>query len=164
MDIMKMGQAPGYLGSWDLQELPNKELTLTIDKIVDEEVVAGGQKETCTVIHWTDKNYCPMIINITNKKILSKLYKTKDTEKLKGKSVIIGIERVKAFGDIHDALRIRPRVPQVTSAKLPKCEQCKKDITARGGMNPEQVAAYTKEKYGKQLCGECATALAQGGN
>ena len=105
-----------------------------------------------------------MIINITNKKILSKLYKTKDTEKLKGKSVIIGIEQVKAFGGIHDALRIRPRVPQVTSANLPKCEQCKKDITARGGMNPEQVAAYTKEKYGKQLCGECATALAQGGN
>lgn len=161
MDIMKMGQAPGYLGSWDLLELPNQEIILTIAKIVDEEVTADGRKETCTVIHWTDKNYLPMIVNITNKKALAKLYKTKDSEKLKGKSVIIGIDKVKAFGDIHDALRIRPRVPKVTTADLPKCEECGKDITGRGGMTPEQVAQYTKDKYGKKLCAECATAKAQ---
>lgn len=157
-DIMKMGQAPGYLGSWDLDDLPNRELTLTIEKIIDESVVTNGQKENCTVIHWTDKAFNPMIINITNKKTLCKLYKTKDTEKLKGKSVVIGIDRVKAFGDIYDALRIRPRVPQMKNAIAPKCEQCGKDIQAAGNMTPEQVAAYTKKKYGKSLCGECATA------
>jgi hypothetical protein len=161
MDIMKMGQAPGYMGSWDLEELPNREVTLTIDKIVDEEVVAGGRSETCTVIHWTDKAYKPMIVNVTNKKTLSKLYKTTDTEKLKGKAVIIGIERVKAFGDVFDALRIRPRVPVAPSGKKVKCEECGKVIDARAGMTAEQVAAYTKEKYGKQLCGDCATAKAQ---
>ena len=35
-DIMKMGKNPNYLGSWDLDELPNREATLTIAKIVDE--------------------------------------------------------------------------------------------------------------------------------
>lgn len=161
-DIMKMGKNPNYLGSWDLDELPNREVILTVEKIVDEEVVTSGQKEIATVCHWTDKAFKPMILNVTNKKTICKLYKTKDTEKLKGKSVIIGIERVKAFGDIYDALRFRPRIPQVKSAAAPKCETCGKEIHASSGMNPDQVSAYTKQKYGKCLCAECATALNKG--
>ena len=163
-NIMRMGQAPGYLGSWDLEDLPNRELTVTIEKIVDEEVVAAGQKEICTVAHWTDKAYKGMILNITNKKMLSKLYKTVDSEKLKGKAVTIGIEKVRAFGDVYDALRIRPRIPvQPKQGSLPKCESCGKDINAASGMIPDQVAAYTKKKYGKCLCSECATAVAKQG-
>ena len=162
MDIMKMGKNPNYLGSWDLEELPNRETTLTIAQIKDEEVVTNGQKEVCTVAHWTDKAFKPMVLNVTNKKTLCKLYKTKDTEKLKGKAVVIGIDKVKAFGDIHDALRIRPRVPQVTTKAAPKCEQCGKDIAAYGSMTPEQVAAYAVKKYGKQLCADCGAALAKG--
>ena len=163
MDIMKMGKNPNYLGSWDLDELPNREAILTIDHIIDEEVVDNnGQKAFCTVAHWTDKTFKPMILNITNKKTICKLYKTKDTEKLKGKAVVIGIDKVKAFGSIHDALRIRHRIPQVQTKAAPKCEQCGNDIAASGSMNPEQVAAYTKTKYGKCLCAGCATAIAQG--
>lgn len=161
-DIMKMGKNPNYLGSWDLEEMPNREVTLTIDKIVDEKVIAAGNSETCTVCYWTDNGYKPMILNITNKKTLAKLYKTKDTDKLKGKSVVIGIEKVKAFGDIHDALRIRPRVPQPVNAVKPKCEECGGDIDAAGRMTPDQVAAYTKKKYGQALCGSCAKAAAEG--
>lgn len=163
-DIMRMGKNPNYLGSWDLDELPNREITLTIDRIVDEEVVANGQKETCTVAHWTDKANKPMILNVTNKKTICKLYKTKDTEKLKGKALIIGIEKVKAFGGVHDALRIRLRMPPAQQqGVLPKCEQCGKDINAAGKMTPEQTAAYTKQKYGQALCAECATAAAAKG-
>lgn len=161
-DIMRMGKNPNYLGSWDLDEQPNRELTLTIEKIVDEKVVTAGQTEVCTVIYWTDKNFKPMIANVTNKKTLCKLYKTKDTEKLKGNSVIIGISQIKAFGDIHDALRIRPRIPQVQNAPKPKCENCGKDISGAGNMSPEQTAAYTKKKYGKALCAECATEANKG--
>ena len=163
MDIMKMGKNPNYLGSWDLEELPNREITLVIDKITDEGVVANGKEEKCTVIHWTDKAIKPMIANVTNKKRLCKLYKTKNTEKLEGKAITIGVEKVKAFGDIHDALRIKPIVPTVQTKAAPKCENCKKDITAFGGMTPEQLAAYTKKQYGKALCSECATAEAKKG-
>lgn len=161
-DIMRMGKNPNYLGSWDLDELQNREVTLTIEKIVDEAVVANGKSENCTVCYWTNKTFKPMILNVTNKKTICKLYKTKETEKLKGKSVIIGIDRVKAFGDIYDALRIRPRVPQAENAVLPKCENCGKDIHSVGSMTPEQTAKYTKNKYGKSLCSECATAIAKG--
>ena len=161
-DIMKMGKNPNYLGSWDLDEQPNKEVTLTIAKIVDEEVVTNGQKENCTACYWSDTAFKPMILNVTNKKALCKMYKTKDTEKLKGKSVIIGIERVKAFGEVYDALRIRRRIPKVQNAENPKCEKCGKDINAFGKMSPDQVAAYRKDRYGKTLCNDCAKAAAEG--
>ena len=74
--------------------------------------------------------------------------------------MIIGTEQVKAFGGVHDALRIRPRLPRDISGPVPKCEQCGKDIHAAGSMTPEQTAAYTKKKYGRKLCAECATGLA----
>ena len=35
-DIMRMGKNPNFLGSWDLDELPNREAVLTIDKIVED--------------------------------------------------------------------------------------------------------------------------------
>ncbi len=156
MDIMKMGKNPNYLGSWDIEELPGRELTLTIQKIIDEEVVTNGKSEVCTVAYFTDSQYKPMILNVTNKKRLCKLYKTKETDNFSGKAVVIGIEKVKAFGDIHDALRIKPVIPQPKKAVQIKCEGCGSDITAYGNMTAEQVAAYTKNQYGKKLCINCA--------
>ena len=162
-DIMRMGKNPNYLGSWDLDEMPNREVTLTIEKIVDEDVIdtVTGKDKVETLCYWTDNAFKPMILNLTNKKRICKLYKTKDTEKLKGKSVTVQTERVKAFGSIYDALRIKPMIPVAKSAVLPKCEQCGKNINAAGKMTPEQVAAYTKNKYGKALCGDCAKAEAE---
>ena len=158
-DIMKMGKNPNYLGSWDLEELPNKEVTLTIAKIVDEDVVNNGSKERCTVCYWTDTSYKPMIWNVVNKKTVAKLHHTKDTEKLVGKSVIVGIEKVKAFGDTHDALRIRKRIPK--SAEPVKCEGCGGIIQSSGSMSVEAIVARTKQRYGACLCFSCATARAE---
>ena len=153
-DIMKMGKNPNYLGSWDLEELPNKEVTLTIERIVDEKVVAAGQTEICTVIYWTDKAWKPMIANITNKKTLCKLYKTKETERLAGKAVVVGVEQVKAFGDVHDALRIRKRIPKVEAAV--KCADCGGDVQGAMGKGADYIAGYTKKKFGVCLCFDCA--------
>lgn len=158
-DIMKMGKNPNYLGSWDLDELPNREATLTIARIVDEKVVAAGQSEVCTVCYWTDAAYKPMILNVTNKKMICKLYKTKDTEKLAGKAVVVGVEQVKAFGDIHDALRIRKRIPKV--AEPIKCDDCGGTIQASGGMSVDSIIARTKQRYKACLCFSCATARAK---
>lgn len=161
MDIMKMGKNPNYLGSWDIEDIPGKELVLTIADIKDEKVVANGREEACTVCYFTNNQYKPMILNVTNKKTLAKLYKTKESEKLKGKAITIGIEKVKAFGDIHDALRIKKTIPTVTQTKSIKCEKCGQDIVATSGMSVEQIADYTKKKYGICLCGKCATEKAK---
>lgn len=160
-DIMRMGKNPNYLGAWDLDDCPNREIVLTIAKIVDELVTgAEGRSENNTVCYWKEDSYKPMILNVTNKKTICKLYKTKDTDKLVGKAVLIGIDRVKAFGDIYEALRIRPRIPEVAK-ELPKCENCGSDITPFGKMNAGQVADYRKKKYGKALCNDCAKAAAE---
>jgi hypothetical protein len=153
-DIMKMGKNPNYLGSWDLDELPNQEATLTIARIVDEAVVTNGKEERCTVCYWTDATYKPMILNVTNKKMIAKLYHTKDTEKLVGKAVVIGVEKVKAFGDTHDALRIRKRIPK--PAEAVKCADCGNDVQGAMGKGADYIANYTKKKFGVCLCFDCA--------
>ena len=153
-DIMKMGKNPNYLGSWDLDEMPDREATLTIARIVDEDVVTNTSKERCTVCYWTDSNYKPMILNVTNKKTIAKLYHTKNTEQLVGKPLIVGIEKVKAFGDVHDALRIRKRIPKVEAAE--KCADCGKEIQGAMGKGADYIAAYTKKKFGTSLCFDCA--------
>lgn len=162
-DIMKLGDPPQYLGSWDCTE---GELILTISDF-KEEVIEGdkGRKERKCIMYFAEKDVRPMVVNLTNRKMLAKLYHTTDSNKLKGKLVKIGTEKVRAFGAEHDALRIRNVVPtapkQTTPEKdTPKCAECGKPIAAAGGMNPEQVAAYTAKKYGKALCGECATKAA----
>ena len=154
-DIMKMGKNPNYLGSWDLGELPNRETTLTIDRIVDEKVVTNGQTELCTVCYWKEPAWKPMILNITNKKTMCRLYKTKDTEKLVGKAVVIGVEQVKAFGDVHDALRIRKRIPKVANAE--KCADCGNDIQGAYGKGADYIVMYTKKQYSVPLCAACAS-------
>ena len=154
-DIMKMGKNPNYLGSWDLEDLPNRELTLTIAKIVDENIVSARGDERCTVCYWAEKGYKPMVLNVTNKKTICKLYKTKETEKLAGKPVVIGIEQVKAFGDVHDALRIRKRIPKIEA--LEKCADCGNDVQGAMGKSAEYIVAYTKKQFGGTcLCFDCA--------
>lgn len=160
-DIMKMGKNPNYLGSWDFDDQPNREITLIIAKIVDEDVVTNGSKERCTVCYWTDKSFKPMILNVTNKKMICKLHHTKDTEKLAGKAVVIGVSEVKAFGDVHDALRIRKRIPKIEAAE--KCADCGKDIQVAMGKSAEYIVAYTKKQFGGTcLCFDCAMKRKEG--
>jgi uncharacterized protein with PIN domain len=155
-DIMKMGKNPNYLGSWDLEELPNREITLTIERIVDEDVVANNREEKCTVCYWKEANYKPMILNVTNKKMIAKLYHTKDTDKLAGKAVVIGVSEVKAFGDVHDALRIRKRIPKVAEA-AEKCADCGGEVKGAMGKSAAYIVSYTKKQFdGTCLCFDCA--------
>lgn len=161
-DIMLMGKNPNFLGSWDLYDSPNQKIQVTIAKIQDEEIVGQqGKSEGATVCYFVE-NCKPMILNLTNKKTLARLFKTKDSNKLIGKRIEVGYEKVKAFGKISDALRISNTLISQQAqqpVEFPKCEDCNGDIVAAYGMTPEQVAAYTKSGYGKQLCGKCAAKL-----
>ena len=154
-NIMEMGKNPNYLGSYDLYDLNTSEIIVTIKAFKEEEVVNNGSKEVCAVMYFEEK-YKPMIINPTNKKTLAKLFHTVMSEKIIGNKICIKIEKVKAFGKFHDALRIKDTLPKVEPPEF--CELCKKAIAPAGGMSSSQVAAYTKSKYGKKLCGECAAA------
>lgn len=150
---------PNYLGAYSIEN--GQDLILTI-KYVQEEKVTGtdGKKDDCVVCHFIE-NAKPMILNATNMKTITKLYKTPYIEEWAGKKIQIGIEKVKAFGDIVEGLRIRKNIPSVQSAILPKCEVCGNDIQPLSSMTAEQVAEYTRSKYGQALCSACATKKAQ---
>lgn len=160
MDIMHMGKNPNYLGSWDLYDVPGNKLNAVIASFRDEEVVNAGKKEVCTLCCFAG-GIKPMILNITNKKTLAKLFKTKETDKMVGKRITIGIEKVKAFGGVHDALRIMAVLPAQGGAPEPeiKCEICGAVITAPAGMTVSDMVKRTKARYGKTVCMNCAVKL-----
>ena len=99
---------PDYIGAYAIED--GKDLVLTIAYVRQESVIGSdGKKEECIVCHFSEKDAKPMILNVTNCKTISKLYGTPLIEQWAGKKVQIGIEKVKAFGDIVEALRIRSR-------------------------------------------------------
>lgn len=145
---------PNYLGAYSIED--GKDLVLTIGQVREETVIGtDGKKESCVVCHWQE-NAKPMIFNATNMKQITKLLKTPFIEEWTGKKIQIGIEKVKAFGEIVEALRVRAFLPIVQSEKEIKCAECGEVIKPFGKMNAAQMAAYTTKNYGRALCSECA--------
>ena len=143
---------PDYLGAYSLEN--KQDIILTIAKVSSETVTGPeGKKEECLVCHWQE-NEKPMILNSTNAKMIEKLLKTPYIEEWSGKKIQIGVEKVKAFGEIVDALRIRPFLPQVVEIH---CDNCGDLLNPAHGMDVSQLADYTKKKYGRILCAACAT-------
>ena len=142
---------PDYLGAYSLD--PGKDIVLTIGT-VQKEMITGtdGKKEECIVCHWQE-NEKPMILNSTNCKMISKLLKTPYIERWAGHRIQIGAELVSAFGEKVEALRVRKNLPEESKVA---CEECGQFITPAFNMTASQLAAYTKKKYGKTLCAECA--------
>lgn len=148
---------PLYLGAYSIED--GQDLILTISTVRVEKVVGpDGKTEECTVAHFTDSpDKKPMILNSTNCKTIAKLLGTPYIEEWSGKAIQVGIERVKAFGDVVEALRVRKFLPN-TASEI--CEACGTKILPANGMNSKQLAAYTAKKYGAKLCVKCATEAA----
>ena len=146
---------PDYLGAYALDD--GKDVILTISYVREEKVTGSdGKKDDCVVCHFSER-VKPMILNSTNMKTITKLFGTPYIEDWSGRRIRIGIEKVKAFGDVVDALRVRKFIP---AENVPKCESCGGEIQPRGNNSAEQIAAYTKKKYGQALCSACATRMA----
>lgn len=142
---------PDYLGAYALE--PNQDLVVTI-KSVSNEVVTGtdGKKETCSVMRFTE-NVKPLVLNATNSKTITKLLKTPYIEEWAGRKIQLYVEKnVKAFGDVVDAIRVRPFLPV---EKELKCADCGETIKGNGKSTAEVIAKYTLDKYGRMLCNEC---------
>ena len=142
---------PDYLGAYSLD--PGQDMVLTIRQVKKEMVTgADGTKEECIVCYWQEAQK-PMILNVTNCKMISKLLKTPYIEHWAGHRIQIGAEMVSAFGEKVEALRVRKALPEESKVA---CEECGQFIQPAFNMSAAQLAAYTKKKYGKILCAECA--------
>ena len=144
---------PDYLGAYSLD--PGKDMILTIGQVRKEMITGtGGKQEQCTVCHWQEKQK-PMILNVTNCKTISKLLKTPYIEQWTGHRIQIYASTTRMGGETVECLRIRDELPE--DVQIP-CESCGHMITPAFGMSVTQLAAYTKKKYEKQLCADCAKA------
>lgn len=145
---------PDYLGAYALQ--PDRDLIVQIKSVGQEEVYnpTNNKKEVCTVAHFSDSHVKPMILNVTNCKTISKIYDTPYIEDWQGKWIAIYIAKVKAFGDVVEALRIRNKVPSASAGKL-KCEGCGREITGGSGKSADEIAEIAVRNCGKKLCIKC---------
>lgn len=155
---------PDYLGAYSLDNGNGEytDLIVTIKRIKVETVTGPeGKKENCPVAYFAESGTKPMVLNATNMKTLQKLFRSKYIEDWEGGKIQLFVAQVKAFGDVVDALRIRPYAPKVQAQEKPVCTDCKKDIQPFGNRPASYMAEYTAKKYGKPLCADCAQKRAE---
>lgn len=152
---------PDYLGAYSFDEGPDgktQDKILTIKSVANETVTGPEGSETCMVMRFAEPEK-PLIVNATNAKQIQKLLKTPYVEEWAGHRIQLFATQVKAFGEMTEAVRIRPYLPK--TPEVIKCADCQADIAPAHGMTADGLASYTKKKYGRQLCAECATKAAQ---
>jgi hypothetical protein len=135
--IFELADKP-YLGGYSLFEKPH--LDVTIKEVKREKVADQNGKESPCVVAYFEGNVKPMILNATNQKMLIQLLSTPDIEKWSGAKIRLVTKKVKAFGAMHDALRIANELPSlpILDEKHPKFEQAKAALKA-GSITLEQL-------------------------
>ena len=155
-----------YLGADDIDQ--KIEPVLTIKNLYRGKVTLSRGKEVKNVLTFVEETVPgiaevrPLIVNSTNRQTLKKLYGQVTANALEGKQIQLYIEhgvRNPSNGELTDGIRIRDKKPSAVGAKpkaAVKCADCGKEIAGSGQFTAEQIAAGSKQKYGKCLCMECA--------
>lgn len=152
-----------YLGAEDIE--PGTEPVLTIKALYNGMITLARGKERHDVISFVEENVPgsinqvrPLVVNSTNRKTLRKLFKGTSADALVGKKIQLFLQpgvRDPSTGDKVDGIRIRDKAPTGKAYEPPKCEDCGKAIQGVSSFSPEQIAANTKQKYGRCLCADC---------
>ena len=110
-----------YIGGWTFED-GDKVLTIkdVQPMMVRNEKNQSGEEKMCILFEETDK---PMVLNSTNNDTITKVLGSSLFDNWIGKQILIGTEKVKAFGDIWDAVRVRPELPKPKATDLITPEQ-----------------------------------------
>lgn len=139
-----------FLGGWSFE---NGDKTLTIKSIGEEEMYdadTGGKKKGL-VLHFEDMDL-PMVLNVTNAEAIAEVVGSDKLADWIGKKIIVGTSRIKAFGKLHDAIRVRTTKPDDTEYF---CEECGNLIIAAAGKQPSELVEISKRNTGRALCLAC---------
>lgn len=139
-----------FLGGWSFE---NGDETLTIKSIGEEEMYdaeTGGKKKGL-VCHFEEKDL-PMVLNVTNCDTIAEVIGSDKLADWIGRKIIIGTSKIKAFGKMHDAIRVRSTKPDET---VYKCEDCGQTIKAAAGKQPSELVEIAKRNTGRALCLAC---------
>jgi len=112
---------PNYLGGWDLLDENGKTVDriVTIKEIKNESVFNQKTQDEQQVITLFFSECKPIILNATNRKTLKKVTDTEYIEDMIGKRIQLTTKKIKAFGEMHDAIRIvSVKVGSETSAEV----------------------------------------------
>lgn len=105
--------ADEFLAAADLQ---GKDATVTIARVQVETLTREDGKEDKPVVHFEEmlrrpkKDQKRWVLNKTNAKTIAKLYGS-DADAWKGKRITLYPTTCKAFGDMHECVRVRPKRP-----------------------------------------------------
>lgn len=162
----KLERDSEYMGADDIDA--GTEPVITIKNLYRGQVTLSRGKELKNVLSFEEETVPgitevrPLIVNSTNRQTLKKLYGQVTADALEGKKIQLYIEhgvRNPSNGELTDGIRIRDKKPSAAGAKpkaAVKCADCGKEIAGSGQFTAEQIAAGSKQKYGKALCMECA--------
>lgn len=149
----KVVSDPNYLGEADFAE--GEEKIATIARVNQAETVVTVEgKSKKAVVHFKEP-LKPMVLNVARSKAIEKVAGTPYFEDWPGTEIQLYIEHgIKAFGDVVNAVRVRPIKPIRKQAV--KCADCGGDILPAQGKGADYIAAGTKKTYGVALCWGCA--------
>lgn len=161
----KLERDSEYMGADDIDQ--STEPVLTIRNLYRGKVTLSRGKEVKNVLTFVEDKVAginevrPLIVNSTNRQTLKKLYGQVTANALEGKQIQLYIEhgvRNPSNGELTDGIRIRDKKPSAggKAKAAVKCAECGKEIAGAGNFTAEQIAAGSKQKYGKCLCMECA--------
>lgn len=139
-----------FLGGWSFE---NGDETLTIKSVQEEEMYdaeTGGKKKGLAV-RFEEKDL-PMVLNVTNASTIADVTGSSKLADWIGKRIIVGTSKVKAFGRMHDAIRVRDQKPDDREYV---CEDCGTVIKPAAGKQPSELAEISKRNTGRVLCVAC---------
>lgn len=143
-----------FLGGWSFAD-GDKTLTIkSIDKQDMYDMETGGKKTGITLRF--EEEDLPMVMNITNASTIAEVLGTNIVEDWVGKQIVVGTSKVKAFGKVHDAIRVRNEKPVAIV-----CEVCDQAVTPGAGKTAAELADYSKSKTGKIMCLDCMKKAAE---
>lgn len=139
-----------FLGGWSFE---NGDETLTIASIGEEEMYdaeSGGKKKGLAVRF--EEKELPMVLNVTNAETIAEVTGTDRLADWIGRKIIVGTSKVKAFGKMHDAIRVRNTKPD---EQVYICDDCGSVIKPAAGKQPSELAEISKRNTGRVLCLDC---------
>lgn len=132
---------PNFVGSWDLADDAGKyhDKNVTILAVKKDTVHDGrGGSDECTVVDLKETK--PMVANSTNLRAIAKIAGSPYIEDWVGKVICLTVQKVRAFGEVHDAIRVKK--PVATPQATPK---------AQTGATPKAKQALSQERFENAL-------------
>lgn len=117
--------------------LKGKSVPMTIERVVNEDVSNSDGKEEKQVLYFVESKK-GMILNKTNAKRIARLYGP-ETDEWKGIVIELYTEPVKAFGETHNALRVREAKQQAQANKIKSEKLTPDERKARLADNPLRI-------------------------